>query len=237
VIGEHPGRLVIAKAGSKLASLAAVAGDFEDWIVAGLGVAPATVTTVAVHQGALLPPPDTLRGALVTGSPAMVTEHRDWAERTAAWLHELVARDIPVLGICFGHQLLAHALGGRVADNPFGIEVGTVLARPTPAAADDPLFAALPDPFPGQASHTQAVLELPPGAVRLATTAADPNCAFRCGARAWGLQLHPEFDDVITRAFVAHHHAERGARFANDGRCWPSPELSALLARFGALCG
>ena len=73
---------------------------------------------------------------IVTGSPASVTEGLPWMERAAECLRRLVLAEVPVLGICFGHQLLGHALGGRVSANPRGREMGTVGVR---LLASDPL--------------------------------------------------------------------------------------------------
>src|SRR3546814_4405831 len=85
----------------------------------------------------------------------MVTERRDWSEATAAWLREAAHAGVPVFGICYGHQLLAHALGGEVGDNPNGRKMGTVAVDLLPAAADDPLFAGLPDRFLAQATRSE----------------------------------------------------------------------------------
>ena len=227
---------LIIKAGEKLASLAATPGDFEQWIATGLGAAAAGERVVDVRQGAGLPPPAACARVLVTGSAAMVSDHEPWAEATAAWLRDAVAAGVPVLGICFGHQLLAYALGGRVGDNPNGVEVGTVAVELTPAGRDDPLLGGLPPRFDANMSHRQAVLALPPGAVLLAATAADPHAAFACRPHAWGVQFHPEFDAAVTRAHVAWYRellAEQGADADRlQAACRATPQARDLLARF-----
>src|SRR3546814_2956183 len=132
----------------------------------------------------------------------MVTERRDWSEATAAWLREAAHAGVPVFGICYGHQPLAHALGGEVGDNPNGRKIGTVAVDLLPAAADDPLFTGLPDRFLAQATHQQSVLRAPEGATVLARSDHDDCHAFRWGEAAWGVQFHPEFGTVHMRGYV-----------------------------------
>ncbi len=193
---------LIIKTGSKLPSIDDVAGDYEDWIARGLGWPAMQVAGVAA--GAVLPPPHALALAVITGSGAMVTDDDDWIERTAAWLRAAVGAGLPVLGICFGHQLLAQALGGDVNDNPRGLEVGTTTVNLTPAGRTDPLFHNLPAAFPAQVSHRQSVLRPPRGARILAYSTLEPIQAFAYGDRAWGIQFHPEFDAAVIRHYVEH---------------------------------
>ncbi len=65
-----------------------------------------------------LPEPRHFSGAILTGSHSMVTDHEPWSERTAAWIPAVMAAGTPLLGICYGHQLIAYALGGDVGPNP-----------------------------------------------------------------------------------------------------------------------
>jgi GMP synthase (glutamine-hydrolysing) len=132
----------------------------------------------------------------------MVTAREAWSERAAEWLAAVVQRGTPVLGICYGHQLLAHALGGRVGPNPRGREIGTVPLCLLPGAKDDALLGALAGQSVVHVSHVESVLDLPPGAQRLAENDCDPNQAFAMGERAWGVQFHPEFDADIVRGHI-----------------------------------
>ncbi|MFW5740318.1 MAG: glutamine amidotransferase [Myxococcota bacterium] len=195
------GAWIILKTGSTLPAIAQRRGDFEDWIRDGLQLAPAEVEVISVAEGHPLPSCERVRAAVVTGSSAMVTSREPWSVRSATWLRELHERGRPVLGICYGHQLLADALGGEVAKSPSGREIGTIEVRLTEAGRHDPLLGVVDDPFFAQTTHAEAIVRLPPGARVLASNAATAYQAFSLG-NSWGLQFHPEFDADVVRGYV-----------------------------------
>lgn len=199
--GKNDRPLLIIKTGAVIHQ-AAESGDFEDWITAGMNLKGQPVTVCRVDQGEILPAPESIAGAVITGSPAMVTQRLDWSEETAGWLRGAVPAYLPILGICFGHQLLAHALGGRVAEDSSGREIGTVRIQLENSAASDPLFGNMPVIFDAQATHQESVIELPAEAVSLARSPHPANHAFRVGPCAWGVQFHPEFDDDVMRSYL-----------------------------------
>lgn len=204
--------LIVVQPGRKLASLTDVEGDFADWILAGMGIPRADARVVYPQDGDALPMLEQACAVVVTGAGAMVTDGEAWIGDSARWLAAVVAAGLPVLGICFGHQLLAHALGGQVADNPHGIEVGTVRTRLTEAAGHDPLFSRWGREETVQTSHRQSVLILPPAAVRLASSDKDLNHAFRIGEHAWGVQFHPEFNRRIACTYTDYYRYDLPAQ-------------------------
>ncbi|HSL16406.1 MAG TPA: glutamine amidotransferase [Methylomirabilota bacterium] len=192
--------MLIVKTGTAGTAIDTTGGDFEDWIARGLG---RPVQVCRVDEGEELPDTGETGGVVVTGSAAMVSDREPWAERTAAWLRDAVDAGVPVLGICFGHQLLAHALGGRVGPNPRGREIGTVEVALTAAAAADPLLGGLPNRIEVHTTHLESVLELPAGAELLASSKLDPHQSFRVPGRpVWGLQFHPEFSASVIRGYL-----------------------------------
>ena len=201
--------LLIIKTGTTLPELLEQKGDFEDWIIAGLdGAGPYPVCRVVnVQNGDELPEIKNISGAIITGSHDMVTEQPDWSRRTAVWLNAAVKDGLPVLGICYGHQLLAYTLGGDVGYNPHGREYGSNLIHLSGDAVADPLFVNLKNPFYAHTSHAQTIRRLPPGALCLAYSQREANQAFRYGTRAWGVQFHPEFDSQIMRTYIRHNRA------------------------------
>lgn len=194
--------LVIFKVGDTFPELAQRAGDFEHWVEQGLGQTGLPVVIVDPRTQTPLPEWHTVAGVIVTGSHAMVTDRADWSETLAAWLREAVAQQVPLLGICYGHQLLAHALGGQVDYHPDGIEIGSVKVCTATAAANDPLFHDLPASFMAHVVHRQSVRTLPTEAVVLAHNGFEAHHAFRVGETAWGVQFHPEFDHEAMRHYL-----------------------------------
>lgn len=234
----RPG-IAVVKAGSTFPDLAATHGDFDDWTRRGIGSPRADVFVVDVSAGDALPDPDALRGTVVTGSHEMVTEPEPWVAPLAAWLTECVDREVPVLGVCYGHQLLAHVLGGGVGYHPGGPEIGSVEAERTGAARGDVLFEGLPARFPVHATHHQTVLELPRGARTLARTAHDGHAAFRVGGWAWGVQFHPEYDETIMRHYVRAQRTvllQGGRDPAEVEAAVVASPAGSVLERFAAVC-
>ena len=220
----------ILKTGSTVAPLVPQRGDFEDWFRAGLGASEAEAPLHAVHLGDALPPLRAGAGVVVTGSPVMVTDGEPWSLAVEAWLRDAVAVGVRVLGVCYGHQLLARALGGEAADHGASSEVGTVEVELTELGRADPLFDGLPATLVVQESHRQVVSRLPPGAELLAGNAHDPHQAFRVGHHAWGVQFHPEFDAGIVRGYL---HA-RGEQLTAEGLDPAALAVAASESQHGA---
>jgi GMP synthase (glutamine-hydrolysing) len=232
-------QILIVKTGTTLPSVALRRKDYETWIAAGMGVAPADVDVASVFEDEPLPAPDEPAAVVVTGSSAMVTEREAWSERTAHWLRDAVQAGTPVLAICYGHQLLAHALGGSVEYNPRGRQIGTIDVELTPEAEHDPLFAGMQKLLHLPVSHRQSVLALPQGATLLATSARDPHHAMRIGERAWGVQFHPEFDADIVRGYIEARRAQIEAEGLDAASlhagATDTPHGPELLRRFAQL--
>jgi GMP synthase (glutamine-hydrolysing) len=144
------------------------------------------------------------------------------------------------LGVCYGHQLLAHAMGGVVGDNPTGKAFGTVSIRLNPQGRQNPLFEGTPETFAANVCHSQRVLKLPTHATLLASSEMDPHHAFVIGTRAWGVQFHPEFGGEILRLYIQRFADDLNDQGLNVDRLLAdireTPQSEALLRRFQRLC-
>lgn len=211
-------------------------GPFAHWIRVAAGLHRDEAVVCRVIDGHALPSREGYAGVLVTGSGSMVTERLEWSERSAAWLREAAHAGLPLFGICYGHQLIAHALGGEVNWNPVGREIGTVRIERLADTAGDPLFDDLPEAFDAHATHMQSVVRLPEGAVRLARSEKDGCHAYRWGRHAWGVQFHPEFSIAMMRGYIAVRHEklrhEGIDRLAVERTVTAAPLARRLLRRF-----
>ena len=198
-------KLLVLRAGDAAPPVAARRGEFYAWI---------RREAEAVWNGAWdqhdvrntdlpLPRIDDADGFIITGSSSSVTERAPWMLRTEAFIRELHEKKVPVFGICFGHQLIGQALGGLVAKNPRGREIGTVTVRVLDSASPDhPLVAGLPRTFAANATHVDSVVTLPPGAVVLAETDLEPHAIFSVRDTTHSVQFHPEIDGDAMRGYV-----------------------------------
>lgn len=231
-----PAAFVILKTGSAIPPVKDCFGDFEHWIEPSLRPY-GRVQTIDTHQPDSLP--DVTVPAIITGSPAMVTDAESWMLALQRWLRGALDSGTPVLGICFGHQLLAAATGGQVAYHPQGREIGSVPVRLTGQAQEDPLFRHLPIEFQAQVTHAQTVLTLPPNATLLGGNEFEPHQAFRMGECAWGVQFHPEFTAEIMRAYIDVYGAQPNTPLPKDkllAGVRETPAAASVLTLFGDYC-
>ncbi|MGN6788720.1 MAG: glutamine amidotransferase [Rhodanobacteraceae bacterium] len=176
-------------------------GGFADWFREAMCLQPGQMQVVRVDRGGALPSPGGVPGAVITGSAAMVTERADWSERTAAWIRAAMEAQTPMFGVCYGHQLMAHALGGEVGWLPAGREIGTqTMTRSDGVEAG--WMGALPASFAAHTTHRQSVLAPPSGAEVLARSERDPHQLLRYAPHVLSSQFHPEFTVAGMRAYI-----------------------------------
>jgi GMP synthase (glutamine-hydrolysing) len=152
--------------------------------------------TVRDARGSEFPTPSAYDGLVVTGSRASVYWDEPWIDAARSWAGTAVDADTPALGICWGHQLLADAVGGVV--EPMGeYELGYRTVRHD----GDPLFDGVPETFTVFTTHSDAVTDLPDDATVIAENDYGIQ-GFRYGDVV-GIQSHPEYDPE-TAETVAH---------------------------------
>ncbi len=164
-----------------------------------------------------------------------------WLERTLEGLRRIIELGKPTFASCWGFQAFARAAGGRCIHDPAHAELGTLELCLTDEGHSDPLFGTLPTPFHAQAGHEDHVVELPPGAVLLASSDLVANQAFKfADAPIYCTQFHPELDlsAFLQRVETYPQYVERIAgttlkEFAEQ--CWDTPETRQLLKRFGTM--
>ncbi len=160
----------------------------------------ASLSIFQVNQGEMPPPvgaPDTpsFDGAIISGSQSSVYDDRPWIQEFSRWVEGAIADGLPLLGVCWGHQLLAQILGGTVKGGEY--ELGYVRVN---QEAEDPIWAGIPDPFTVFATHSDHVVALPPDATLLATNDTGIQ-AFR-HEQVYAVQFHPEYDRQTAEAMI-----------------------------------
>src|SRR5882672_10899146 len=224
-------RILIIRTGSTAQEVQRGHGDYDRWFRDALAAHDLAFDLCDATRSAI-PDPAAHAGIIVTGSVKSVLHPEPWMDGPGSLLRRAEHLGVPLLGVCFGCQILAQARGGRVLRSPAGWEIGAIEVTLSAAARLDPLFEGLPSPLPVLATHEDRVETLPPGGVLLAGNDSAPIQAFRVGENVWGVQFHPEATTGILGELIQLRRelleADAGARgLAAAGH------VERLIARLG----
>lgn len=229
-------RVVVIQMGRAPEDISQEFGDQGEWFKRALAHENIEITVLCPADGEHLPKLEDFDIAILSGSWSMVTDREDWSEATRQWILDVLPSGKYIFGVCYGHQLIADALGGCVDYHPRGREIGLKTVTLTEHARQDPLLASLPQSFKANLSHEQTVVTPPPGAVVLAHSEHDPHQILRYSPTAFSVQFHPEFTPMLMRACVTRR-AESLQRVGVDvesilGQLKPTDDALQLLRAF-----
>jgi GMP synthase-like glutamine amidotransferase len=177
-----------------------IAGDYPELFSALLNPAGVEVVPYAVDAGQFPASLSECDGWLCSPSRLSVYDDAPWIADMEDVMRTAIADEVPFVGICFGHQLLAQALGGRVERSAAGWGVGVqrydVIDR---LSVMEPAL----DSFAVIASHQDQVVEVPTDARVIATSAYCPVAGLAAGERMWTVQGHPEFVPPVADHLLA----------------------------------
>lgn len=145
---------------------------------------------------------DGVDAVIILGGPQNVGDGSPFLDAEMDYIRGAHARQLAVVGICLGHQILAAALGGEVAPAAKG-EIGFVNVNASPAGITDTVLAGIPWKAPVFQSHAYEVKKAPPDSTVLQSS---PDCkiqSFRVGLRTYGFQYHFECDDAAVENHLA----------------------------------
>lgn len=199
-----------------------------------------TFETLRASTDSLSAAAETADGIIFSGSPRDAWAEDPLNDRLMSVARESARHGKPLLGVCFGHQLLARAFGGDVQRHPVGWEVGEITVQLTAAALNSPLFAGMPEELRVIESHRDAVLILPPGAQLLAGNEHTPIQAFSVEERVFGVQFHPEMTgDLLRHLWSDRRERVRGeVDFSLDERldsAGRTPEAERIFENFASI--
>lgn len=233
---SSPRRIAVIQMGRAPEDISQVFGDQGEWFKRALASESVEITVTSPSDGQSLPASNDFDIAILSGSWSMVTDREEWSEAVRQWIIDVLPDGKHMLGVCYGHQLMADALGGCVDYHPRGREIGLKTVTLTDAALHDPLLASFPKCFEANLSHEQTVVIPPPGAVVLAHSVHDPHQILRYGPRAFSVQFHPEFTPSLMAACVSRR-ADALRRNGLDvdeivGQLRPANDAHRLLQSF-----
>lgn len=146
-------------------------------------------------------------GFIITGSSASVNDESPWLPRLFSLVRDLHAAKVPLFGCCFGHQVVAKALGGEVSANSFGWSVGTEV---TEWVHEEPWIKDCSTTIPLYSAHQESVSRHPPTARIVGTNHRTPIAAMAIGESIFTTQYHPEFLPDFMSALIESMQAELG---------------------------
>lgn len=201
-------KIYILKIGETFQTTKSKLGDFDDWIIQHLGRSTKTIKVIDILNNDKLPIIKSSSGFIISGSHSEISDELSWSKELEKYIRKIDSKKIPLLGICYGHQLIAKALGGKSGKNRKGKEIGRVKIKNTRNANDDLLFKDFPKHLHTFETHNQRVLKLPRNSVILASNSKDKHQAVRFRDSIWGVQFHPEFDKNVMKEYLLNKEDE-----------------------------
>lgn len=219
-------KIGILQTGHAPDQIAPVTGDYDALFRQLLDGHGFDFETYAVVDGIFPPGPEACDGWLITGSRHGAYEDLPWIAPLEQLIREIAASGRPLVGVCFGHQIIAQALGGKVEKFPGGWAVGRTE------------YDLLGSPIALNAWHQDQVTDLPPGARVIGSNAFCQNAALVVGDNVLTIQPHPEFTSAVIEGLITHRgrgnlpdalleRAEQVLPQSNDSR-----RFAALMAEF-----
>ncbi|MEM6824798.1 MAG: glutamine amidotransferase [Pseudomonadota bacterium] len=193
---------------------------------------------------------DTFAGIVVGGGPGCVSDDPATKPETEARIEadvlslmpEIISRDRPFLGCCYGISILAHHLGADVSKARWGEPVAPVMVTRTEESAGDALLEGVPQSFSALAGHKEATQGLPDGCVHLIASDTCPFQMIRHGQNVYATQFHPEADGEVfaeririykDHGYFAPEEAETLTQAARAAKVTEAPKILAnFFARF-----
>jgi len=193
-------KLLIISAGPGIEEIKLEHGHAIEWISSFINSPSIAISITHVYQNENFDESD-YDAWVITGSAASVTENYSWIQLLKNKIIYAHKNSIPILGICFGHQIISSALGGKVIKNPNGWELGSYKIKINDYGMASPLFKGvnLDDYF--YFSHEDVVSKLPDSALELARNNMGLQ-AFSIEDKIFGVQFHPEFSPEIMNRYV-----------------------------------
>lgn len=136
-------------------------------------------------------------GVVISGSGASAYHRDDWILQLKAWVAEALTTDLPILGVCYGHQILADVVGGHIKPMD-GFEIGY---RDVHQSRSSPIFEGISETFTTFTSHSDRVVSLPDGVPVIAENDFGIQ-AFEMEGNVYGTQFHPEFNTETALAAI-----------------------------------
>jgi GMP synthase-like glutamine amidotransferase len=207
-----------------------LSGDYADMFGALFGEALELVP-FDVCLGGVPDAPDACEAWVCTGSRRSVYDEDEWIAPASQFVRDVRDAGVPFAGICFGHQLLAHALGGSVEKSGYGWGVGI---HPVRVVRSEPWMEPAHERLNLHFMHQDQVIKAPPDdAIVLACTDHCEVAMFRVGDTMLGMQAHPEFTVAYADALLADRTERVGGDRAEEGRrSLTTPTDEAIVARW-----
>ena len=239
-------RIAVLKAGTAYPKTQQRLGDYAQLFVDLFSRSDEQWEIFDVENGEFPAPSQSFDAVWITGSKYSAYQDLPWIQQLLELLQRLHHKGTPLVGICFGHQALAHALGGETTPNPAGWEIGQVTLEWRPEAEALPLVAPMPKGTRIIQTHQDHVARLPPGAIHLAQSPNTHHEAFYLPANrlngnttgpVLGLQGHPELDAAAIEEIMDVRREVLPPELVAKGKASMTqpphqPELMALLHRF-----